>query len=164
MTTKYLLRCDCGNEIAVEPTQAGEQVACICGKQVDVPTMRRIKQLPQASQEQASSRPAFQWGLRHALVLIGIVLVLACAGFGHRIYRTWPQPLQVESFSLRDAWMVWAELRGGVDRPLGGDQVAYNDSLKSHRIWAGVVMVTAGIGVAFAVAGLAWPAPKRSGK
>jgi hypothetical protein len=43
---KHLLPCTCGQTVEVEPSQAGQTVACTCGKSLLVPSMLRVKSLP----------------------------------------------------------------------------------------------------------------------
>jgi len=86
MSAQYFLPCSCGQKVRVEPAQAGGQVACSCGKSLNVPTLRGLKQLELAPPDQASARrsAAGKWGpVRGAMFSIGLlvsvvsVLVLA---------------------------------------------------------------------------------------
>ena len=54
----YLLTCDCGKTVPVEIGQAGGQVTCSCGTQLDVPTLRKLRHLPAAATAEEPSRPA----------------------------------------------------------------------------------------------------------
>jgi hypothetical protein len=42
---KYLLPCKCGQSVEIEPSQAGQTVACSCGENLTVPTMMQVKAL-----------------------------------------------------------------------------------------------------------------------
>lgn len=42
VSSKYLLPCLCGQQIPIEPRQAGETVACRCGISLQAPTMRKM--------------------------------------------------------------------------------------------------------------------------
>lgn len=57
MSKQYLLPCRCGNEVIVDSTQAGETVACSCGEQLLVPTLRGLRGLKPAGAAPAA-RPA----------------------------------------------------------------------------------------------------------
>jgi len=74
---KYLLTCACGRQHTVETRQAGESLACDCGSQVAVPTLRQLRQLPAASEETtAAAGPA--WGLRQGAITMILLLAAAC--------------------------------------------------------------------------------------
>ena len=45
---RYLLPCSCGQLISIDTIQAGQEVRCSCGKAQLVPTLREIRQLPEA--------------------------------------------------------------------------------------------------------------------
>ena len=49
----YLLECSCGREVVVEERQAGVEVSCECGKEISVPTYRKLKQLKPVRVESA---------------------------------------------------------------------------------------------------------------
>jgi hypothetical protein len=54
---KYLLPCACGRPITIDVSQAGQQVACDdCGQSQEVPTMRAIRALAPAKEENAVAR------------------------------------------------------------------------------------------------------------
>jgi hypothetical protein len=90
---KYLLPCTCGKAIPVDIGQAGQRVACVCGKSVDVPTMRGIKELPPATAEnakEAAARPrAAAWSpLQGSIFSSGTLLIFiglcVAAYFGYQ--------------------------------------------------------------------------------
>lgn len=74
----YLLPCSCGQNVLVEPRQAGGQVRCICGKELSVPTLRGLKQLkPATTGGESASRAATTrpWNpVRGAVFTSGLVL------------------------------------------------------------------------------------------
>ncbi|MEK6248543.1 MAG: class T serpentine receptor [Planctomycetales bacterium] len=73
MGLKYLLSCRCGQQLAVEKSQAGTQVSCRCGLQVEVPTLRRLVALEKVGQLERSSR----WSqTRGILFVCGVLLLL----------------------------------------------------------------------------------------
>ena len=57
MSKQYLLPCSCGNQIVVEPTQAGETLSCSCGQQLVAPTLRQMRTLAPA-QPTSAQRPS----------------------------------------------------------------------------------------------------------
>lgn len=74
----YLLPCACGNQIPIEPTDAGLTVTCSCGATVKVPNTRSIFALPQLNSgiSDESAAAAGRWGLRNQLLTAGLVCVL----------------------------------------------------------------------------------------
>ena len=80
---KYLLPCTCGESIVVEVSQAGQRIPCKCGKTLEVPTMRAIRELAPAMEENAKAavkqRPAQTWSQTQGTVF-GIGALLAVAG------------------------------------------------------------------------------------
>jgi hypothetical protein len=79
MSAQYLLPCSCGQKVRVEPAQAGGQVACACGANLNVPTLRGLKQLEIAPPDEAAVRRSAgrQWGpVRGAMFSIGLLVVV----------------------------------------------------------------------------------------
>jgi hypothetical protein len=74
---KYLVTCACGRQLTAETRQAGESLPCECGATVAVPTLRRLRELPEAREEVvAATGPA--WGARQATMTVSLLLVVAC--------------------------------------------------------------------------------------
>lgn len=78
----YLVSCNCGEQLRVRVSQAGEQLTCQCGATVSVPTIRGLKQLPVvADEEHKPAAPVAMWqGPTFAVGLIALFvgcLVLA---------------------------------------------------------------------------------------
>ena len=53
---RYLLPCECGQSVEIEPSQAGQTVVCGCGKELLAPSMLQIKALPVAPDKPAPPR------------------------------------------------------------------------------------------------------------
>lgn len=45
MAARYLLPCECGATTPIEVNQAGSSVVCSCGKTLEVPSLRAVRQL-----------------------------------------------------------------------------------------------------------------------
>lgn len=74
--TLYLLPCTCGETVPVATSQAGETVACACGRALAVPTMREVRRLQPAPNDQpAAPRPSWS-ALQGVLFVTGILLLL----------------------------------------------------------------------------------------
>ncbi len=74
----FMLPCACGNQIQVEPTDAGLMVTCSCGASVKVPNKRSIFALPRLTTgaPDDSAETAARWGLRNQLLTAGLVCLL----------------------------------------------------------------------------------------
>ena len=73
MGIKYLLHCRCGQQLAVEKSQAGTQILCRCGLQVEVPTLRRLDTLEKVGRLE---RPARWTQTQGILFVCGVLLLL----------------------------------------------------------------------------------------
>ncbi len=119
MATQYLLPCQCGKTIAVSPRQAGDHIACDCGTVAEVPTLRRLRELP--TQELIeTTEPA--WGLRQGVLAAGLVGVLALsAAAGWLIFTqpASPEPFDavarqkvvtsgIDKITPAQAWLMWS--------------------------------------------------------
>ncbi|MBQ9873470.1 MAG: hypothetical protein IJM30_03310 [Thermoguttaceae bacterium] len=52
---KYCLTHHCGRSYPVEPRQAGQQIDCECGEKIQIPTLLKMKRLPEWNDEGAES-------------------------------------------------------------------------------------------------------------
>ncbi len=82
MGQKKTISCACGQTHIVDTPQAGSILQCHCGRQIQVPTLREIAQLPAAEQtegtEQISPR---RWTHRQGILFaIGAAVVLLASG------------------------------------------------------------------------------------
>jgi hypothetical protein len=97
---KYLLPCPaCGRQITVETGQAGQILQCGCGKQVDVPTIRGMRELETVVEESVSRSG---WNRRRGFMFVGgvvAVIGLLLAGY---VWIVWP--------SIDDAAAIGREL------------------------------------------------------
>lgn len=128
---KYLLPCECGQATSIEPSQAGQKIACQCGATLVVPSMRAVRELePDASQpETASKRP--QWnptaGLIFAVGAFFAMLGILAGSFGayQQMQLQMPPPPQemidlwiseIDASSPDRLWEIWNET---LDQGLG---------------------------------------------
>jgi hypothetical protein len=118
MASRYALSCSCGQQISVGPAQAGDRVTCLCGKQLDVPTLRAMQELPPAETDGGDDEPL--WGIRQGLVALGIIVAILTAIPG--AYWWWMAPdaptfrpdaqmaameQQYEMVTPLQAWLHW---------------------------------------------------------
>jgi hypothetical protein len=163
VTAKYLLPCPCGQQIVVQPRQAGETISCSCGALLQVPTLLDMTRLEQAAPEPvAPSPPPEAWGLRHRLLLLGVFLVAAAVVGVVWLYLERPvsrfdtiDPENIRQTAQKlapsQAWNIWEGMKQGLDRRT--DQ-GYEAAVLRFRLWQGVVAVLALLGIALVVAGM----------
>ena len=78
MTISYFLPCDCGTQQQVQTTQAGESLTCAaCGTQLEVPTLRRLRELEIVVGENSSRTVASSWTpVQGTMFLVGSVIAI----------------------------------------------------------------------------------------
>ncbi len=156
MSSKYLLPCLCGLQIAIEPRQAGETVVCQCGAKIQVPSMLEIRALEPAPVESTSPRPAEAWGWRQLLKMLGVILLLVAIISWVLLERPVsrfkvmpPEILQrsAQELTPSQTWDQWQWAKRGLDRRI--DQ-QYVDAMLRFRIWQSVFVflpALAGVGL-----------------
>ena len=77
MAELYLLPCECGHKVRVGRAQAGQAVACDCGKTLRVPTLRGLRELEAAPAEKESPTAGPVWSLWHGAAFSGGLAVAA---------------------------------------------------------------------------------------
>jgi len=171
MPDRYLLPCpNCSQKLTVSLVQAGEHVACECGTNVDVPTMRELRMLSPAEDNLEPQKTG--WNTRRGwLFVIGVMFILF-AGLAHwqinpmrkRLDIQAPQyeelNVDLDKISLRQAWMTWKQFRGvNLDFRNTPEFIA---NQKRHRELSYFIYTSwsiAVIGVGLLVGALCWPTP-----
>jgi hypothetical protein len=79
MTEAFLLPCACGQKVRVGKAQAGQAVACTCGKSLSVPTLRALRELEVAPPDErpTKARKAAAWSPWHGAAFSGGLAVAA---------------------------------------------------------------------------------------
>jgi hypothetical protein len=167
MTQQFLLPCSCGQKIRVGIAQAGEQVACVCGNRLAVPTMRGIRQLEAAPAEKpAKSAP--RWSRVHGAIFatgllaaaVGLVIIAMyglryaqAAGFG--VDRTdetiQAEAARIDKLSPIQALAEWTDtVKEGIGPRETPPWVAVKGLLTTYRYWMtiGGITLAAGLGLA----------------
>jgi len=75
---KYLLPCQCGQSVEVEPGQAGQTVVCGCGENLLVPSMLQVKALPMVPEKSVSPREKTSVSYRVPLAIFVPFLGIVC--------------------------------------------------------------------------------------
>lgn len=89
MAQQYLMPCDCGAKITVTASQAGDQLVCECGKNLDVPSFTDLRHLePTADPTDRTDHKRRTWTHLQALLFTGGLLtaVAASGGIGFATY------------------------------------------------------------------------------
>jgi hypothetical protein len=87
---QYLLPCStCDKKHPIEPRQAGQQISCVCGAVLEVPSLRGIRQLTPVAASQVRRKQS-RWSLLRGLIFVGglvaLVLGLVIGGYGGRVW------------------------------------------------------------------------------
>ena len=159
---KYLLPCECGKAMAIDTSQAGQQIACACGKLLEVPTLRGVRALEPAPEATLTSRQTAEWGSSRGLIFAGSLILLVIGAtvsfFGYDGLRATPnitREAETETFdkamddmSLDEVYETWKGIR---EQGLGerGQNVYVN--IRSFRAGRQRVLAT---GIALCVFGL----------
>jgi hypothetical protein len=171
--TKYLLMCECGKTVTVEVGQAGEQVTCQCGANLDVPTLRKMRHLPPAEAKAAPAARA--WDLRKGTVtacglMAGLLATVAFASwvtqpvvpeFDAQAYQRNIDTI-LRSETPAQMWQRWI----GFYRPLAESGFfvfhdsrasAIEEQIAKRRFLQKTLMVVASIFAAVAAIAAFWP-------
>ncbi len=174
--SEYKLPCAvCGQSVIVSTRQAGESVSCDCGKPLEVPTMRELRQLDPVPAQSAASKPT--WTAAQGLLFAaGALMTVIAAGSAlwltsllRRVDTRQPDvgevefQYDIETFSLSQTWDMWKQysLLDIEDRPTPY-HVLNRGYAANLRRWLLVNAVIGGIGVAAIVgAVIFWPRARR---
>lgn len=177
MAEKYLVPCDCGENVAAAVNQAGSEVVCQCGTRLKVPTLRQLRQLPR--QEATDTAQSSEWTLRHSATFAGAIATAALLAWSgwllarqpetpkfDQVYRqaiTGDASMMLEKGTAVQFWRHWIitspQLReNGFEQIITPQEVGYRRYLEQYRTQMYAVFTAAGIAALITVAAwLAWP-------
>ncbi|MEN6450148.1 MAG: hypothetical protein ABFC96_06635 [Thermoguttaceae bacterium] len=155
MSVKYLLPCRCGQQIPIEPRQAGEAVVCACGESLQAPTLREITALELAAEESTPAPASAVWSWRHGLRLLGIAMTAMALVWGVLLYTHPPISRlgdfnpdvvrrDIRGMSPSQTWQIWEMYKEGLDRRI--DQ-RYARDVETHTGLKVIAAVMALLGV-----------------
>jgi len=178
---KYLVRCSCGLELAVEPAQAGQVLQCACGRSVQTPTLLDLRKLPLAPEETTSPSTS-PWGVRHRLISLGsLILIVALAWLGVLLlvwpskpqppetitWQTPPPPGQKEplrkttqQLTLLESYLAWQSLPRELESLSDAPMARYRKEVATAVNWFIVGCVVGILGLVCLTSG--WLVPTRT--
>jgi hypothetical protein len=173
--TTYLLDCQCGNRLPVEIGQAGGRIACSCGKQLDVPTLRNLRQLPTAIVDEKPTSIA--WNKRKGAIAACLIVavVLAAVAVWNRInqpsvpkFDSGARMQQVErelkNITPADAYALSHNYRMLAERGMAVYEPANRAAIQQHiahqTFQRRIYWITATIFAAAAAVIAFWPRPQ----
>ena len=95
MALYYQLPCSCGHTVSVEASQAGEQVSCVCGKTLNVPSLLKLKQLPTIGADETEKSTERSINPRQILLMTGLLLLAGTIAFSIYVIRERPSARKV---------------------------------------------------------------------
>ena len=99
MTTRYLLPCKCGENLQVDASEAGLTLTCVCGAQLEAPTLRGLTKLQKVVVLDPPAKEV--WGGRQRGIVIGTLVALL--GFSLGLYWTMkPSVTPREALDIRE--------------------------------------------------------------
>lgn len=156
MVTTYLVPCDCGKTLEVEPSQAGLSVTCDCGAATELPTLGGLRSFPTKEQQKASRGSA--WGPRQGLLTAGLLMVAVSAVLMLAFYIGRPREpelipadregmrAQAQGMTLVQSLKEWQkypkELSGDVHPMWAQTELAQ----RNYRLWMGSVAAVGVVG------------------
>ena len=120
---RYLLPCSCGNNVTIDPSQAGMAVSCQCGKSLEVPTLREIRQLePAEDSGPARAMPTKDkkagWSAwRGAIFSVGVTILLLSlcavvwAAYARTPYLEMQSPPSLAEVPVDESLLLWQDFR-----------------------------------------------------
>jgi hypothetical protein len=167
----YLLPCpQCERKLAVTTGQAGDRLRCECGAEVEVPTVRSLRALPEVH---GAVGPKRSWSTRHSVVFLGAVVAIAGLAFGVYLHvrSVAERPRDnfaedIQGMSPDKAWELWSSImrHGATWKPQKG--VAQEKAIKRYDElvrWKWIGFGIAGAGAIIAIIGLAMFAQRAAG-
>ncbi|MEZ6098861.1 MAG: SMP-30/gluconolactonase/LRE family protein [Pirellulaceae bacterium] len=109
MSERYLLHCQCDREVSVTPRQAGEQIRCLCGRELSVPRLRELRNLPPDSTppETKQTKPV-RWSFANGIVFSTGLATLLVTGILAYWFASMRSQLQFEAPTVEQAHLAVA--------------------------------------------------------
>ena len=151
----YLLPCSCGEQSVVSTAQAGGTIRCACGAELQVPTMRGLRELEPLEPRSAAAGRAVTWDDQHRVAFLLALGALTCLGVAIYLWTLLPAPVvqptsdefnvAIDAASTGELFMIHGELANNrIGNPTNVDA-----ELKTRQ------MLLWGIGIVLALGGAA---------
>ena len=137
MSNNYLLPCDCGNSVPIGVSQAGQQVTCTCGRKLDVPSLRAIRQLPPAVDKAGDKKlsQAATWNpIKGTLFAVGTLLIIGGMSVGAYSFYVYS-----ELAPLRPSTAAYDESIEAIDAMTAAELFEAWNAIKVHGLEEGGV-------------------------
>jgi hypothetical protein len=169
MATNYLLPCSCGKRNTVDSGQAGLNVRCECGAELNVPTLRGLSSLErvEAAPRAAAAVPAKVWGPRQGLIFLGSAILVAAAAAAFFFWWRMPEAPSldpnyqeynrafIDSKSPEELMEFWRECQVGITQPMWEMQLdSYDRIVGELTQWEMLVGGVAAVGSILIAVGL----------
>ena len=163
MATQYLLPCSCGQAVRVNIHQAGETIVCQCGKTLQVPSMRKLRELKPAPPEESVGKAARHWSKREGIIFAAGLLVvfvgLGIAGYfqlgrltlntEESRYDNLDESLRrIDDMNVAELWDTWIGVRRLGMGPYSPPQFIVNRHVSGRWltiIWGGLGLALIGM-------------------
>jgi hypothetical protein len=161
--SKHLLTCECGEKVPVDIGQAGGQVTCSCGRPLNVPTLRNLKQLPVAETPASAVAGQAPWNIKKGFVAAGLILagiLVAYAAWNHFSEPVVPQfdpsvrsaavEQGLEKMTPAESWDMWVQVyRPLADKGFGVFEYPHKAAIEEHiaqrRVLQATLLVVAAV-------------------
>ena len=156
--SSYLLPCACGEKTPVTASQAGQSVHCSCGAQLEVPTLRGLRDLAQSdlARGDSAARPTRSWNNRHRVTFVCFVLGLIAFAIGGYLTLNLPDVARpatdqeisqiFEKGSTEEVIATFAELKKGIDF-VSPDESMVQKYMEKRNSLVWVIRTVIGLGV-----------------
>jgi hypothetical protein len=183
VSTKYVLQCPaCRKKHYVQSSQAGTSLACKCGRSVNVPSMRGLRDLPVAADQPAAPRDSQGgWGPRQAAAFALLLAGVLAVGFAGYLFATKPEnPTRLadrinateqarldelaRNMTPEQTFGTWNDLKSkgiAVDAPLPAELVRVREQHRAFRFRLTLALAVGGASLLLSAAIWFWPKASR---
>ncbi|MBI3838225.1 MAG: hypothetical protein HY288_09875 [Planctomycetia bacterium] len=156
--SNFRLSCTCGQSVSVSASQAGQTVRCSCGAQLEVPTLRGLRELPLSDAPADAKRPS-NWENRQRAIFSLVLISLCALALGGYLWTKLPTirpqatPEQIKDFFAAgkpaEVYDAFQELQKGLGNP------ALEVAEDQRNFMAAGIEIALGIGVCGLIAAIA---------
>ncbi len=170
--SKYLLPCECGKNVLIDVSQAGQQIPCECGQLVEVPTLRGVRELERSDEPVVDSRASTEWDTTRGMLFAGSLLLFVIGGavsyFGYEGLAITPNATHevereaftavIDDMTVVDGYEMWKEMKEHGLGPRGANPFVNVRAFRSGRqqaLTVGIAICVIGL-IGAVVASVGW--------